>query len=104
MGMHKIEITMVGGHGCDRTAKEGEPLAARCGRVDSCPDCATAEFVGRLFQLGLFSYPGTGATFTHWPGEAGEVVDNPITGKRDRGEFGPSEPVTSAPLAAGRSE
>lgn len=95
MGTHRIEITMVGGHGCDRTAKEGELLAGRCGRVDNCPDCAAAEFVGRMHQLGLFSLPGTSATFTHWPGERGEVVDDMIAGKRIRGQFGGSEPAAA---------
>lgn len=100
MGMHRIEITMVGGHGCDRTAKEGEPLAARCGRVDSCPDCAAAELVGRLYQMGLFSSPGTGATFTHWPGTPEQVVDDMLTGKRQSGDFTPKAAAPAPPAAA----
>lgn len=85
MGMHKIEITMVGGHGCDRDAKEGEKLAARCGNILLCPDCAAAELVERF--PASFGFSGCGATFTHWPGEPGEVVDDLLTGTRKKGEF-----------------
>jgi hypothetical protein len=87
MGMHKIEITMTGGHGCDRGAKEGEPLAARCGQVEYCPDCAAAAFVDKFKAKGAFNFPGHGATFTHWPGEAMEVVDDLVTGVRVKGHF-----------------
>lgn len=87
MGMHKIEITMVGNHGCDRNAQEGEPLA-KCGRIDSCPDCAAAELVGRFYGSGAFAHDGTGATITHWPGQAGEVVDDLVRGVRKQGAFG----------------
>ena len=77
MGRHVIDIDMVGGHGCDRNAKEGEPLAARCGKryLDAtnsggCPDCAIAAFVEFFKTRGAFTHGGH-ATFTHWPGEAG---------------------------------
>jgi hypothetical protein len=106
MGINRIEITMIGGHGCDRVAREGEPLAARCGRVDSCPDCAAAELVGRLYQLGLLSLPGTSATFTHWPDTPEQVVDDMITGKRKSGQFpeaaaaAAAAPAPEAPAAA----
>ena len=34
MGAFKIEIVGVGGHGCERKAKPGEKLYARCGRFN----------------------------------------------------------------------
>lgn len=85
MGMHKIEITMVDGHGCDRNAKEGEPLVG-CGR-DGCPDCEATAFVKRFAARGSFALPGTGATLTHWPDTPEEVVDDLVAGIRKSGEF-----------------
>lgn len=51
MGAFNINITGVGGHGCDRSAKPGQKLHGRCGRF-SCPDCAAYDFVQRLRQSG----------------------------------------------------
>jgi hypothetical protein len=86
MGLHRIEISMVGGHGCDREAKEGEPLKG-CGQ-DSCPDCSARAFVEKFKALGAFNYPGeASATFTHWPGKPEEVVDDLLDGTRKKGHF-----------------
>lgn len=52
MGAFNINITGVGGHGCDRTAKAGQKLYGRCGRF-TCPDCAAYDFVQRLRQAGM---------------------------------------------------
>lgn len=52
MGAFNINITGVGGHGCERKAKAGEKLYGRCGKF-SCPDCATYDFVQRLQQAGM---------------------------------------------------
>lgn len=52
MGAFNINITGVGGHGCDRTAKAGQKLYARCGRFN-CPDCLAYEFTQRLRQAGM---------------------------------------------------
>lgn len=52
MGAFKIEIVGVGGHGCDRRAKKGDKLFARCGRY-GCPDCEAYDFVQRLRQKGM---------------------------------------------------
>jgi hypothetical protein len=52
MGAFNINITGVGGHGCERKAKAGEKLHGRCGRF-SCPDCLAYEFVQRLKQAGM---------------------------------------------------
>lgn len=85
MGQHRIEITMLGGHGCDRDAREGEPRTF-CG-APSCPDCAARQFVERFQRAGCFGSQGTGATITHWPGDPTEVVDDLVAGKRIRGQF-----------------
>lgn len=52
MGAFNINITGVGGHGCERKAKPGEKLYGRCGRFN-CPDCLTYDFVQRLKQAGM---------------------------------------------------
>lgn len=52
MGAFNINITGVGGHGCERKAKPGEKLYGRCGRF-TCPDCAAYDFVQRLRQAGM---------------------------------------------------
>lgn len=52
MGAFNINITGVGGHGCERKAKPGEKLYGRCGRFN-CPDCLAYEFVQRLKQAGM---------------------------------------------------
>lgn len=51
MGAFNINITGVGGHGCERKAKPGDRLQ-RCGRF-TCPDCLAFEFVQRLRQAGM---------------------------------------------------
>jgi hypothetical protein len=52
MGAFNINITGVGGHGCERKAKAGEKLHGRCGRF-TCPDCMAYEFVQRMKQSGM---------------------------------------------------
>jgi hypothetical protein len=52
MGAFNINITGVGGHGCERKAKSGEKLHGRCGKF-SCPDCLAFEFTQRLRQAGM---------------------------------------------------
>ena len=52
MGAFNINITGVGGHGCERKAKAGEKLHGRCGRFN-CPDCMAYEFVQQLRQKGM---------------------------------------------------
>ena len=54
MGAFNINITGVGGHGCERKAKPGEKLHRRCGRFN-CPDCMAYEFVQQLRQRGMLS-------------------------------------------------
>lgn len=57
MGAFNINITGVGGHGCERKAKPGEKLYGRCGKF-SCPDCAAYDFMQRLRQAGMLSDTG----------------------------------------------
>jgi len=52
MGAFNINITGVGGHGCERTTKPGGKLYGRCGKF-TCPDCMAYEFVQRLKQAGM---------------------------------------------------
>jgi hypothetical protein len=59
MGAFNINITGVGGHGCERKAKPGEKLFGRCGRF-TCPDCAAYDFVQRLKQAGMLQRGGHG--------------------------------------------
>ena len=54
MGAFNINITGVGGHGCERKAKPGEKLYGRCGRFN-CPDCLAYDFVQRLRQAGMLT-------------------------------------------------
>jgi hypothetical protein len=58
MGAFNINITGVGGHGCERKAKAGDKLYGRCGRFN-CPDCIAYDFVQRLRQSGMLQEGGT---------------------------------------------
>lgn len=68
MGAFNINITGVGGHGCDRKAKSGEKLYGRCGRF-GCPDCMAHDFVQQLRQRGMLSEgaQATGQEVMHSP-------------------------------------
>jgi hypothetical protein len=79
--IYQIEIVATGAHGCDRRAQPGEPLHG-CGDA-TCPDCAARAFVERLRRRGAFDHGGS-ATFTH---NAGQVIDDLVTGTRMRGTF-----------------
>jgi hypothetical protein len=62
MGNFRVVVEAAGGHGCNRTAKEGEE-ARGCGG-ETCPDCITARYIAALKQAGM--HP-TLALYTHWP-------------------------------------
>lgn len=87
MGMFRVEVTGVGGHGCQRQVKDGELLQQFCG-MSGCPDCIAREFVRDLKRAGVFFNTGNcdgyegGAVLRHWPGSKSEVVDDLLTGKR----------------------
>jgi hypothetical protein len=74
VGTFKIEITAVGGHGCQREVKDGGTVYG-CG-YRSCPDCTARAVVEELKRQGCSV---TDATLTHWPGELGEVQDDLLT-------------------------
>lgn len=82
MGQSKIEISVVGNHGCDRKAKEGEALHPVCSER-SCIDCRAREFVAALKAGGNNV---EAAVHVHWPtGQA--IQDDLLTGTRKAGHF-----------------
>ena len=81
MGNFKIEVDAAGGHGCQREIKDGG-IVQGCG-LPTCPDCLARNFVAELRARG---FAPTSATFTHWPGEETEVVDDLVTHTR-KGSF-----------------
>jgi hypothetical protein len=78
MGQFRVEVTAVGGHGCQRTVKDGEQLQQFCGNP-SCPDCVAREFVRSLKRTGVMLER---AVLIHWPGTSTEVSDDLIYFKR----------------------
>ena len=86
MGTFNINITAVGGHGCERKAQEGEKLYGRCGRFN-CPDCMAYEFVQQLKQRGMMGFPEAKAELTHWPGQPSAVTDDLLNNVRISGHF-----------------
>lgn len=86
MGVFNINITGVGGHGCERNAKPGDKLFARCGRF-SCPDCIAFDFTQRLKQMGVLNSSEAKSEFTHWPGEPSQVIDDLLKNERKSGRF-----------------
>jgi len=78
MGQFRVEVTAVGGHGCQRQVKDGEQLQQFCGSP-SCPDCTAREFVRDLKRVGCSIEE---AKLVHWPGTSTEVKDDLLTGKR----------------------
>jgi hypothetical protein len=83
MGQFNINITAVGGHGCERNAKAGDRLYGRCQRL-SCPDCLAYDFVQTMRAKG---FNVESATFTHWPNTPTQVVDDLLKNVRASGQF-----------------
>mgnify|MGYP001617174431 FL=1 len=77
MGQYRIEITAVGGHGCERQVKDGQKVWG-CRRM-GCPDCETRNFVDSLRRQGQSIEK---ATLTHWPETPTEVRDDLVTSMR----------------------
>ncbi len=77
MGQFIVKVDAVGNHGCQREVKDGGAVIG-CERP-GCTDCVTREFVRRLKRMGATVAE---ATITHWPGQASEVRDDLLTGKR----------------------
>ena len=88
MGDFSLSIKAVGGHGCDREAKQGESITYRTdpAHVAYCPDCKIRQFVESIKGM-LPEYGDYHATLTHWPGEPSEVVDDVLKGVRVKGAF-----------------
>lgn len=82
MGQFRVEVTAVGGHGCQRQVKDGQQLQQFCGSP-SCPDCTAREFVRDLKRIGVSV---ESAVLRHWPDTTTEVQDDLLTGKR-KGNF-----------------
>lgn len=81
MGNFTINIKSVGGHGQDRTKKDGEVVDFNAGGP-STPDAIAKKCVDELKAAGMTCE----ATITHWPGQDSEVVDDLVTGMR-KGNF-----------------
>lgn len=81
MGQFKIEITAVGGHGCQREVKDSG-LVYGCQRMD-CPDCMARELVAKFQSKGMTV---ESASLTHWPGTDTEVSDD-LLSKVRKGSF-----------------
>lgn len=78
MGNFTIEIKAVGGHGQDRSKKDGEVVNF----YENGPQ--TPDAIAKT-MVEVLKYSGSSvesATITHWPGGHGTVVDNLLTGKR----------------------
>jgi hypothetical protein len=82
MGQFRVEVTAVGGHGCQRQIKDGGQVQQFCG-IPGCPDCAAREFVRLLKRTGASLEK---AEIIHWPGTSTEVRDDMLTGLR-KGSF-----------------
>lgn len=83
MGLFKIEISAYAGHGCERKAGDGESIEyLGCQRMN-CPDCLAKDLVQKFKRLGFHDLK---ATFTHWPNDPSQVVDDLVAGVR-RGRF-----------------
>lgn len=82
MGMFRVEVQAVGGHGCQRQIKDGGQVQQFCGST-ACPDCVAREFVRALKRTGAMVEK---AEIIHWPGTSTEVRDDMLSGVR-KGSF-----------------
>lgn len=71
MGQFAIVISGVGGHGCERSTKDGEHVLG-CQRPDcpDCPDCIARECVRRFKRNNITELRGE---LIHWPASIGSV-------------------------------
>jgi hypothetical protein len=82
MGTFRFEITAVGGHGQDRSKKDGEKVDFKEGG-EYTPEALVLRFINDLKHFGMVPKE---AKIIHWPGEPAEVEDNLLTGIR-KGKF-----------------
>lgn len=73
MGRARIEISVIGDHGCGRDFNEVGPICDKPG----CIDCLTKKFLIQLKQNNNVEQ----ALLIHWP-ENGTIVDNLLDSKR----------------------
>lgn len=91
MDQFRIVIEGRARNGCDRRAKPGDRLTARCSLL-SCPDCLMLDFVQLLRQKGMRLDV---ATFIHEPDSSDEVVDDALINKRVSGRLTPTTGVSA---------
>lgn len=65
MGDYRITIDAVGGHGCQRDARDGETVQPHCGSI-YCPDCRARQLVR---DLKASSNTIISAKLEHWPAQ-----------------------------------
>lgn len=82
MGNFKIEIEAVGGHGVDRSKKDGETVDFYADGEFS-PDAIAKRVISELKRFGN---DVQAARIIHWPGQESEVTDDLLTGVR-KGNF-----------------
>lgn len=82
MGNFRIVINAVGGHGVDRSKKDGEVVDFNADGEFS-PDAIAKRMVNELKRFGSSIQD---ATITHWPETPTEVQDDLVTGVR-KGSF-----------------
>jgi hypothetical protein len=82
MGQFKIRITAVGRHGDRREVGDGAALDL-ASLPETSIDRVAHDAVEKLKSLGATVET---ATLTHWPGQAGEVVDD-VLNKVRHGSF-----------------
>lgn len=82
MGTFKIEITAVGGHGQDRSKKDGEVVNFQ-EYGPHTPDALAERFVKEMKHFGINVEI---AKIIHWPETESEVTDDLLTGIR-KGNF-----------------
>lgn len=78
MGNFTIEVKAVGGHGQDRSKKDGEVVNFE-NESENSPDAIAKRFVEELKAKGTNV---ESAKIVHWPGQSSEVTDDLITGIR----------------------
>ncbi len=78
MGNYRIVIDAVGGHGVDRSKKDGE-VVNHYAEGRTTPDAIAKTLAHLASDLGLSI---NDAKLIHWPGEESEVTDNLLTGIR----------------------
>jgi hypothetical protein len=77
MGTSVITVRVVGNHGCQRGAKDGDTLVD-CGQP-GCVDCQARRFVKQLAETGASIVE---AHQLHWPDSEPHILDDLKQNKR----------------------